>query len=30
MALGPLDRVPAIVGGDLVEVAEGLLREWES
>jgi 2-haloacid dehalogenase len=30
MALGPLDRVPAIVGRDLAEVAEGLLREWES
>jgi hypothetical protein len=26
MALGPLDRVPAVVGRDLVGVAEGLLR----
>jgi hypothetical protein len=26
MVLGPLDRVPAVVGRDLVEVAEGLLR----
>lgn len=27
MALGPLDREPAVIGGDLMEVAAGLIRD---